>query len=109
MLRTFLKLVRFQNLVFVAAIQLFLWFFMLKPLYHFYNQITALDTIHLLLLTLSTVLIAAGGYVINDLQDVGIDIINKPDEIVISREIRKKRAYNIYYFLMSYINYQKNN
>ena len=72
---------------------------MLRPLYEYYQQVPALDNLYFLLLTLSTVLIAAGGYVINDIQDVGIDLINKPDEIVISREIRIKRAYNLYYLL----------
>ena len=98
-LKTFLKLVRAPNLLFIACIQLFLWFFMIRPLYNYYDQVSALDPLHIILLALSTILIAAGGYVINDIQDVGMDLINKPDEIVISRDIRKKRAYNMYYLL----------
>jgi 4-hydroxybenzoate polyprenyltransferase len=44
------------------------------------------------LLVLSTVLIAMGGYVINDYFDLRIDHINKPDKIVLGRIIPRRRA-----------------
>ena len=41
---------------------------------------------------LATVLIAGGGYVINDYFDVKIDRINRPDEVVVTRTVSKPGA-----------------
>lgn len=46
----------------------------------------------LVLILLATVLIAAGGYVINDYFDVKIDRINRPDEVVVTRSVSKAAA-----------------
>jgi 4-hydroxybenzoate polyprenyltransferase len=48
------------------------------------------------LLVLSTVLIAAGGYVINDIFDQDTDHENKPKEVIIGKSISESMAYNIY-------------
>jgi len=46
----------------------------------------------LLLLSTSTVLIAAAGYIINDYYDVKIDYINKPDRVIIGKDITRRYA-----------------
>jgi 4-hydroxybenzoate polyprenyltransferase len=51
------------------------------------------------LLVLSTVLLAAAGYVINNIFDVASDTINKPNDVVIGKGITETRAYNIYFGL----------
>ena len=43
-------------------------------------------------LIIAVILIAAGGYVINDYFDVKIDRINRPDELVVTRSISKQTA-----------------
>ena len=43
-------------------------------------------------LMIAIVLIAAGGYVINDYFDVKIDRINRPDEVVVTRSVSKPKA-----------------
>ena len=48
-----------------------------------------------LLIGLATVLIAAGGYVINDYFDVKIDRINRPDELIVTRTIPKPVAMHL--------------
>lgn len=48
------------------------------------------------LLVLSTVLIAAGGYVINDILDQQTDSENKPDKVIVGKTISETKAYNIY-------------
>lgn len=48
------------------------------------------------LLILSTVLLAAAGYVINNIYDVGTDSINKPNNVVVGKGITETAAYNIY-------------
>lgn len=48
------------------------------------------------LLVLSTVLLAAAGYVINNIYDVATDSINKPNDVVVGKGITETAAYNIY-------------
>lgn len=49
------------------------------------------------LMTLAIILITAGGYIINDIFDVSIDTINKPDKVFIDIYISRGNAYKIYY------------
>jgi len=44
----------------------------------------------LLLLSVSTLLIAAGGYSINDYYDVKIDLINKPERVVVGKTLTRR-------------------
>ncbi|KFF04684.1 prenyltransferase [Flavobacterium reichenbachii] len=48
------------------------------------------------LLVLSTVFLAAAGYVINNIYDVATDSINKPNDVVVGKGISETTAYNIY-------------
>lgn len=48
------------------------------------------------LLVLSTVLLAAAGYVINNIYDVATDTINKPNDVVVGKGISETAAFNIY-------------
>jgi 4-hydroxybenzoate polyprenyltransferase len=52
-----------------------------------------------LLLVLSTVLLAAGGYVINNIVDQNTDNDNKPKDVVVGKMISEAKAYNIYVVL----------
>lgn len=47
---------------------------------------------HFILLILSTVLIAAGGNVINDYFDTRIDRINKPGQVIVGRTVKRRVA-----------------
>ena len=88
----FFKLIRFKNLALLALMQLIFRFGYLEqikiPLSLFYWQYS--------LLILATVLIAAGGYVINDIFDQETDEINKSNKIIIGKLISEAKAYNIY-------------
>ncbi len=53
----------------------------------------------ILLIILSTVLIAAGGYIINDYYDVKIDALNKPDRVVIDRSMKRRVALLVHFIL----------
>ena len=56
-----------------------------------------LDHFHFSILVFSTVLIAAGGYIINDLEDYEIDLLNKPEKVIINQFISEKNAWNLYW------------
>ena len=78
------RITRFWNLVIIAIAQYFTVYFLVQP-----------DLIldwRLLALTASTAMIAAGGYIINDYYDVKIDLINKPQRVVIGRGIPRRYA-----------------
>lgn len=88
----FLKLIRFQNLIMLAIMQLIFRYGFLAlqeiPL--------ALNDWQYIILVLSTVCIAAGGYLINNIFDKATDEINKPDDVVVGKSISEAMAYNIY-------------
>ena len=48
------------------------------------------------LLVLSTIFIAAGGYVINNIFDQNTDTINKPSNVIVGKTISETNAYNLY-------------
>lgn len=51
-----------------------------------------LNTTNFLLLSLSTVLIAAAGYIINDYFDIRIDLKNKPEKVVVGKVISSRTS-----------------
>ena len=79
-----LKLTRFGNLVIIGFAQYFTAGFLVSK--------STIYDLRLFLLSLSTVSIAAAGYIINDYYDVKIDYINKPDRVVIGRSIARRYA-----------------
>lgn len=83
-LESLLKLTRFGNLVIIGFAQYFTGAFLIdRHTIHDFN---------LLLLSISTILIAAAGYIVNDYYDVKIDYINKPERVVIGRSITRRFA-----------------
>jgi 4-hydroxybenzoate polyprenyltransferase len=84
MIKSFLRLTRAWNLVIIVFAQYFTAWFLAKA--------DVLHDLDLFLLSLSTVLIAAGGYVINDYYDVKIDVINNPGRVVIGKTIHRRFA-----------------
>ncbi|WP_264521528.1 geranylgeranylglycerol-phosphate geranylgeranyltransferase [Flavobacterium sp. N1994] len=91
----YLKLIRYQNLLLLAFMQLIFRYGFLK----FQNIPLALNHFQYGLLVLSTVLIAAAGYVINDILDQETDYDNRPDTIIVGKRISEKAAYNLYFVL----------
>ncbi len=87
-----LRLLRWQNLLIVFLTQLLAWLFIIQPMQEFVPVPFTLVLPNFLLLALSTVCIAGAGYIINDYFDIKIDIINRPDKVVLERRIPLKQA-----------------
>jgi 4-hydroxybenzoate polyprenyltransferase len=66
---------------------------------NFQNIPLALNDWQYLLLVLATVLIAAGGYVINNIMDQATDNYNKPNQVVVGKGISETNAYNVYFLV----------
>lgn len=89
---SFLKLIRYQNLILLALMQLVFRYGFLES----QSIPLALNDWQFALLVLSTVCIAAGGYLINNIFDRGTDEINKPQDVVIGKQISESMGYNLY-------------
>jgi len=87
-----MRLVRWSNLLFLAALIWLMEKWVATPILVKAAFGEQLPGYMLLLIILATVLIAAGGYVINDYFDVKIDRINRPDEVIVTRSISKPAA-----------------
>ena len=94
-LRILPKLVRWKNLLIIMATQYLAAYFLGGEL-----TLEELFTdLNMLCLSLSTVFIAAGGYVINDYYDVKIDYVNKPDRVVVGRFLMRRYILFLHAFL----------
>lgn len=94
----YLKLVRWQNLLMLAFMQLLFRYGFLK----WQNIPLSLADWQFTLLVISTVLIAAGGYIINNIFDQDTDSVNTPGQVIVGKSISEVVAYNLY-FVMNFI------
>jgi 4-hydroxybenzoate polyprenyltransferase len=88
----FLRVLRIKNLIFIAFIQFVMHRLLLVPILQTYGFETAMGNCMLSLLIAATVLIAAGGYVLNDYFDVKIDNINRPETTIVGKQISRHTA-----------------
>ena len=91
-IRDILRLVRWGNLLFLGAL---IWLMEKWVAVPILNQVAfgeQLPWYVLALLIVATMLIAAGGYVINDYFDIKIDRINRPDQLIVTRSVSKPVA-----------------
>jgi len=93
----FLQLIRFPNLFIVVLTQYLLQYFILIPAFRKSNFTPLLDHFHFFILVLSTLIIAAGGYIINDIEDLEIDLMNKPEKVIVGKFISVKNAHRLYW------------
>ncbi|MES2567093.1 MAG: geranylgeranylglycerol-phosphate geranylgeranyltransferase [Bacteroidota bacterium] len=84
----FLKLIRVENLLIIAITQWCIKYLIFSPVNEYSKFTPVLFTISLI----STLLIAAAGYIINDYFDVKTDKINRPETVVIDVVIKRRWA-----------------
>jgi len=98
-LTAYFKLFRVQNLLIMALLMYFVRYFILVPLYAFENIELQTDPFSFFLMVLGYVILAAGGYAINDYYDIGIDEINKPDKTILRKSIPLEHGRFTYYIM----------
>ena len=111
----FFRLIRWPNLFFIALTQVLFYYSLVEPLYA-KGINTSFQKLHLILLIIASVLIAAAGYIINDYFDLNIDQVNKPRRMIIEKVIKRRWAI-AWHILLSfagliisfYIGYQLHN
>ena len=104
----FLKLIRYKNLFMVFLTMVLTKYALIDAI--FFNNISfknytlihtkysgiTLTHYQFTLLVISTLLITAGGYIINDILDIETDKINKPTKVIIGKFMSKKKAWFLY-------------
>jgi len=91
----YLHLIRYKNLLLIALMQLIFRFGFLK----YQNLYLYLSYTEYLLLVLATIMIAAAGYIINDIMDQETDWENKPERVIIGNGVSEAMGYNLYFLL----------
>ena len=93
LISAFFRLVRLPNLFFIVLTQSLFYYCILMPVMAAAGETRLhLYPLAFWLLVLSSVLIAAAGYIINDYFDLNIDQVNKPESIVVQKFIRRRSA-----------------
>ena len=88
----FLRLIRWPNLVFIVVTQCLFYYLIAVPVFIKNSSAIILTQNLFWLLVVSSVLIAAAGYIINDYFDLNIDRVNKPDKLVVEKIIKHSKA-----------------
>ena len=88
-----LNLIRWKNLLLILLAHILIKFALLEA----FNVLTVLDNLHFAILTLATLCLAAAGNIINDIYDIETDTINKPNQVIVGKQISEKAAYNLFF------------
>ena len=94
---SFLKLIRYKNLLMVALTMVLTKYALIDS-----YVVAAFSNIEFSILLSSVLFITAGGYIINDIFDIEVDKINKPDKVIITQQISEKYGW-IFYSILNFI------
>ena len=83
----YLLLIRYPNLVLIGLTQMLIFYHVCKE-----NKLTIVfaEAMPFVCIMMVCILTAAAGYVVNDIADYPIDVINKPSKIIVNQTIRIK-------------------
>ncbi|MCF8296616.1 MAG: geranylgeranylglycerol-phosphate geranylgeranyltransferase [Saprospiraceae bacterium] len=98
-MKTIYKLFRVPNLLIIILTQILVRYCIIEPLLSSIEIPMVFSDLDFALLVLTTVLIAAGGYIINDYFDIKIDKTNKKGKQIVGVIISEKTAIIIYAIL----------
>lgn len=94
LLAAFFRMIRSLNLVFIAFTQLLFLYCVIIPIFRQQGGQLPLPVSvpQVIWLVIASLLIAAGGYIINDYFDLNIDQVNKPRKMVVEKIIKRRWA-----------------
>jgi 4-hydroxybenzoate polyprenyltransferase len=98
-IRSIFNLIRFPNLLIIAATQYAMRYLLMEPLLPSDEFTLQFGDVQFFLLVLSTIFIAAAGYIINDYFDTQADMINKPARVVVGIKISRREAMTMHALL----------
>ncbi|MEO6636851.1 MAG: geranylgeranylglycerol-phosphate geranylgeranyltransferase [Ginsengibacter sp.] len=101
----FFKLIRWPNLLFIALTQLLFRYFIFHFVYNINTNtgnVIKLTSPLFILIVIASICIAAAGYIINDYFDLNIDMVNKPEKLIVDRFIKRRWAI-VLHIVLSFI------
>jgi 4-hydroxybenzoate polyprenyltransferase len=102
MILNYFKLIRWPNLLMMALVMFCLRYFLILPQFDNAGIIEGSTILLFILLIISVLCIAGGGYIINDVLDQEIDAVNHPENQLIGKVIVEKSARLFYLGLTSF-------
>jgi len=91
-MRDFLQLVRWPNLLMLAATQYLMRWSIIKPILKVNGFSLQFGEVNFFLMVMAFVLIAAAGYAINDYFDIKTDMVNRPETVIVGQSISRRKT-----------------
>ncbi|MCQ2252867.1 MAG: geranylgeranylglycerol-phosphate geranylgeranyltransferase [Bacteroidales bacterium] len=88
----FLNVIRYKNLIIMAATMALIKYCLVNPILEYAGMEPTFLGLDFAFLAIAVLLIAAGGYVINDYFDAKTDRINRPDEQIVGNSVTRGTA-----------------
>ncbi len=95
----YLNLIRFKNLIIIALTQYLMRYAIIIPILKYRGFEAQFSHVSFALLVLTTMLLAAAGYVINDYFDTQTDILNRPKKVIVGNTVKRQLALGIHIVL----------
>lgn len=93
----FLNLIRWKNLLLILYVLVLFKFLVFRS----FDIEANLSLIQFTTLLLSILSITAAGYIINDIYDLKVDLINKPPKVIVSKHFSIQKSQQLYLWLNS--------
>jgi len=90
MLQNILRLIRAKNLLIIAFTQYLMRYAIIFPMLKSKGYESQFGDFNFFLLVISTMILAAAGYVINDYFDTKTDLLNRPKTVVVGKHIKRR-------------------
>jgi 4-hydroxybenzoate polyprenyltransferase len=98
-LSSFIRLVRLPNLIMILFVQYMVRFAFLYPVFKISGLKLQMNEGMFFMFSIAFLFMAAGGYIINDYNDIEIDKINKPTRMVIGNGYTAPEAQELYWII----------
>lgn len=95
----YLNLIRWPNLLIMLLTMMLLRHMVIAPRLALAGIDPNANNLLFFLYALTTLLIAAGGYIVNDMMDIDVDRLNKPDKMIVTKSVSMLVASRLYYSL----------
>ncbi len=96
MILNYIKLIRGKDLLIIAFTQYLMRYCIIFPILEYKGYVSQFSDLNFLFLVISTIMIAAAGYVINDYFDTKTDIINRPKRVVVGKHISRRTSIRLH-------------
>ncbi|MBO7481774.1 MAG: geranylgeranylglycerol-phosphate geranylgeranyltransferase [Bacteroidales bacterium] len=98
-MKNFLRIIRWKNILVIALTMMAMRMLVIFPVFKLYGIDVMFPDWGFYMLMLATMLIAAGGYVINDYFDMHIDSVNRSKKMIVGVAMPRRKAIALHLWL----------